>query len=132
MVVAVFNLSSERGTLFFNNYLSSLFIVFFLRGFPSKVFNFFSLSLLCFVLNCQQYLTKTTIIIKNTIMLAIRPNIVHMLLKILSADAWSHVSCYVLNFLSLLQLQVLLSIISLASQIFEQFIWQIKESDTQS
>lgn len=132
MVVAVFNLSSERGTLFFNNYLSSLFIVFFLRGFPSKVFNFFSLSLLCFVLNCQQYRTKTTIIIKKTIMLAIRPNIVHMLLNILSADAWSHVSCYVLNFLSLLQLQVLLSIISLASQIFEQFIWQIKESDTQS
>ena len=53
---------------------------------------------------------------------AIRPRIIQMLLKILSADAMSHVNCSVLNILSLLQLQVLLSTLSLASQIFEQLI----------
>ena len=107
IVVLVLNLSSDKRLLSYTITSFGLFSLFFLGLCAlSFVFNFFTCSLLFFVLNCQQYFTKITMMMQNTIILATKPKIVHMLLKSPAAAPASHTILSWLNVLSLLQLQL--------------------------
>jgi len=106
-VVLVFNRSSDNGTLSPITPFSPFnFLLLCLFWSTSLVLSFFPCSLLFLVLNCQQYLTNTIIIIQNTMILAMNPTTVHMLLKNPAADTASHVVWLALNCLSPLQLQL--------------------------